>query len=449
MLDIQFIRENSEKVKKGVAAKQLDPKLVDKVLELDAKYRKLLGEVENLRSERNKAAQEKDIEKGKKVKSELQKKEPEFKKVEEEYKDAVNQIPNLPADDVPEGKDERENKVTRKWSPSSEASAYQGGEPKKFSAKGGPASGWDFKPKDHLELGEALDIIDVKVASKVTGARFGYLKGDAALLEFALIQHAFSVLTNSDELKKIADKVKEGYSSKPFIPIVPPVMVRPDVFGKMARLEPKEERYYIKSDDLYLIGSAEHTLGPMHMDEVLPEKNLPLRYVGFSTSFRREAGTYGKDTKGILRVHQFDKVEMESFTTPEDSDKEQDFFVAIQEYLMQSLEIPYQIVMICTGDMGAPDYRQIDLEAWLPGEGKYRETHTSDNMTDYQARRLNTRVQTKSKTEFVHMNDATAFAVGRTIIAILENYQQKDGSILIPKVLQKWVGKDKITSGAS
>src|SRR3990167_9993438 len=428
MLDIQFIRENSEKVKKGVAAKQLDPKIVDKVLGLDAKYRKLLAEVENLRSQRNKAAQEKDIEKGKKIKIELQKKEPEFKKVEEEYKDAINQIPNLPADDVPEGKDERENKVTRKW-----------GEPKKF----------DFKPKDHLELGEALDIIDVKVASKVTGARFGYLKGDAALLEFALIQHAFSVLTNTDELKKIANKVKEGYSSKPFIPIVPPVMVRPDVFGKMARLEPKEERYYIKSDDLYLIGSAEHTLGPMHMDEVLPEKNLPLRYVGFSTSFRREAGTYGKDTKGILRVHQFDKVEMESFTTPEDSDKEQDFFVAIQEYLMQSLEIPYQIVMICTGDMGAPDYRQVDLEAWLPGEGKYRETHTSDNMTDYQARRLNTRVQAKGKTGFVHMNDATAFAVGRTIIAILENYQQKDGSILIPKVLQKWVGKDKITSGAS
>src|SRR3989344_5809982 len=429
MLDIQFIRENSEKVKKGVAAKQLDPKLVDKVLELDAKYRKLLGEVEELRARRNEIAKKKPFDKaqGLKVKSELQKKEPEFKKVEEEYKDAINQIPNLPADDVPEGKDERENKVTRKW-----------GEPKKF----------DFKPKDHLELGEALDIIDVKVASKVTGARFGYLKGDAALLEFALIQHAFSVLTNSDELKKIADKVKEGYSSKPFIPIVPPVMVRPDVFGKMARLEPKEERYYIKSDDLYLIGSAEHTLGPMHMDEVIPEKYLPLRYVGFSTSFRREAGTYGKDTRGILRVHQFDKVEMEAFTTPEDSDKEQDFFVAIQEYLMQSLEIPYQIVMICTGDMGAPDYRQVDLEAWLPGEGKYRETHTSDNMTDYQARRLNTRVQAKGKTGFVHMNDATAFAVGRTIIAILENYQQKDGSILIPKVLQKWVGKDKITSGA-
>ena len=423
MLDIQFIRENTEKVKKGVSAKQLDAKLVDSLLQHDEKRRSLLQEIKKLRADRNKFAKEKNVEEGKKVKSELQKKEPELKKIEEEYKEALYQIPNLPADDVPVGKDEKENKVLRKW-----------GEPAKY----------DFKPKDHLELGEALDIIDVKIASKVSGARFGYLKGDAALLEFALIQHAFSVLTDADELKKIANKVKEGYYPNPFIPVVPPVMVRPGVFGKMARLEPKEERYYIKSDDLYLIGSAEHTLGPMHMDGVLPEKDLPIRYVGFSTSFRREAGTYGKDTRGILRVHQFDKVEMESFTTSENSDKEQDFFVAIQEYLMQSLEIPYQIVMICTGDMGAPDYRQIDLEAWLPGEGKYRETHTSDNMTDYQARRLNTKVQRKGKTEYVHMNDATAFAIGRTIIAILENYQQKDGTVVIPKVLQKYMGKEKI-----
>ena len=431
MLDIKFIRDNSDLVNK--AAKNKNVKIdVDQLLKLDEQRRELLTKIGSLREERNKKSKGKptaeEIIQMRKVGDEVKRLEAELGPVEQEWNQLMLKVPNVPWEDVPIGKSEEENQVVEKW-----------GTPRKF----------DFKPKDHLELGEALDIIDVKVASKVTGARFGYLKGDAALLEFALIQHAFSVLTNSDELKKIADKVKEGYSSKPFIPIVPPVMVRPDVFGKMARLEPKEERYYIKSDDLYLIGSAEHTLGPMHMDEVLPEKYLPLRYVGFSTSFRREAGTYGKDTRGILRVHQFDKVEMESFTTPEDSDNEQNFFVAIQEYLMQSLEIPYQIVMICTGDMGAPDYRQIDLEAWLPGEGKYRETHTSDNMTDYQARRLNTRVQTKSKTEFVHMNDATAFAVGRTIIAILENYQQKDGSILIPKVLQKWVGKDKITSGAS
>ena len=181
------------------------------------------------------------------------------------------------------------------------------------------------------------------------------------------------------------------------------------------------------------------------MDEVIVEKNFPIRYVGFSTSFRREAGSYGKDTRGILRVHQFNKIEMESFTLPENSLKEQEFFVSIQEYLMKSLEIPYQVVMICTGDIGKPDARQVDIESWLPGQNKYRETHTSDLMTDYQSRRLNTRVKRKNGSfEFVHMNDATAFAIGRTLIAIIENYQQKDGSIKVPVVLQKYTGFKKI-----
>ncbi|HUZ92396.1 MAG TPA: aminoacyl--tRNA ligase-related protein, partial [Candidatus Paceibacterota bacterium] len=209
--------------------------------------------------------------------------------------------------------------------------------------------------------------------------------------------------------------------------------------------EPKEERYYIPSDDAYLVGSAEHTLGPLHMDETIPEENLPLRYVGFSTAFRREAGSYGKDTKGILRVHQFDKIEIESFTLPEYAVTEQDFIVAIQENMMWELELPYQVVQICTGDMGGPDARQIDIETWIPSQGKYRETHTSDYMGDYQARRLNTKVKRKSgKTEFVHMNDATAFAIGRTLIAIMENYQTKDGKIEVPKVLQKYLGKKVI-----
>jgi seryl-tRNA synthetase len=212
----------------------------------------------------------------------------------------------------------------------------------------------------------------------------------------------------------------------------------------MDRFDPIEDRYYLEKDNALLVGSAEHTLGPMHMDEVLTEKDLPIRYLGYSTSFRREAGTYGKDTRGIFRVHQFDKVEIESFTTSEHGDKEQELMVAIQEYLLQKLEIPYQVIMICSGEMGKPDYRQIDIECWIPGQGRYRETHTSDYMTDYQARRLNTKVSIKGKTEFVHMNDATAIAIGRTIIAILENCQQKDGSVVIPKVLQKWVGKDKI-----
>jgi len=425
MLDVKFIRENLDKVKENLRKRKL-PVDVEQILSLDIERTSLLQKIENLRAERNKISKKptaKNIKRGKEIKEELKILEPQFKTVDQDLNRALWNLPNMLHPEVPLGKDESENVVIRQW-----------GEPKKF----------DFKPKDHLEIGERLEIIDVKTASKVTGARFGYLKGEAVLLEFALIQHGFSVLTDKKILKTIAEKIEKGYSAKPFIPVVPPVMIKEEVFNKMARLYPKEERYYIPSDNLYLIGSAEHTLGSMHLNEVIDEKNLPIRYAGFSTSFRREAGSYGKDTRGILRVHQFDKLEMESFTAPENSVKEQGFFVAIQEYLMQSLEIPYQVVMICTGDMGAPDYRQIDIEAWLPGQGRYRETHTADLMTDYQARRLNTKVRKAGKTEFIHMNDATAFAIGRTIIAILENYQQKDGSVVIPKVLRKYIGKERI-----
>ena len=425
MLDINYIRENVEKVKKVTISKQLNSSLVDELLRLDLKRRTLLKETEELRAERNIASKNEDIEKGKAVKENLQKNEPELAELEIKFKDILWQIPNIVSDDTLEGKDESVNKPIRKW-----------GTPKKF----------DFEPKDHLILGESLGVIDTITASKISGSRFGYLKGDLALMQFALIQFALGVLTDEKILKEIADKVETGYSAKTFIPIIPPVFIKPDIFERMARLNPKEDRYYIPTDDLYLIGSAEHTLGPMHMDETLNEKDMPKRYVGYSTSFRREAGSYGKDTKGILRVHQFDKLEIESFTTKEDSIKEQDFIIGIQEYLMQKLEIPYQVVSICTGDMGKPDFRQMDIESWMPGEGKYRETQTSDLMTDYQARRLGTKVRRAGgENEFAHMNDATVFAIGRTIIAIMENYQNEDGSITIPKVLQKWMGKEKIT----
>ena len=223
-------------------------------------------------------------------------------------------------------------------------------------------------------------------------------------------------------------------------------MIKPETFDRMARLEPREERYHITGDDLYLIGSAEHTLGPLHMDEILEETDLPIRYAGYSTSFRREAGSYGKDMKGILRLHQFDKVEMECFTKADSSIDEQNMLVAIQELLMQELNIPYQIVITSTGDQGDPDARHLDLDSWLPGQGKYRETHSADLMTDYQARRLKTRIRIKGqkKKELVHTNDATAFAIGRTLIAIMENYQQKDNTILVPEVLRPIVGKSVI-----
>ncbi|MBI4993729.1 serine--tRNA ligase [Candidatus Wolfebacteria bacterium] len=427
MLDINFIRNNPDAVREGISFKKADPRLVDDFLSFDKSWRELVNETDNLRSEQNKAGKNREIEKAKELKEQIRRNEERLKNVEEEREKILRLLPNLPMADVPAGKDESENQVIRKW-----------GEIPKF----------DFEPKDHLDLGEALDVIDVKTASEVSGSRFNYLKGGLAMLEFAIVQYVFSVLTNKEIVKKIAQKISPDFPDKVFTPVVPPVMIKPEIYVKMARLDPgqEEERFHLPNDNLYLVGSAEHTLGPIHMDKIIPEADLPLRYVGFSTAFRREAGSYGKDTRGILRVHQFDKIEMESFCLPELSVKEQDFFVAIQEYLLQELKLPYQAVAVCAGDMGGPDARQIDIETWMPGQNRYRETHTADLMTDYQARRLNTKIRrTDNSTEFIHMNDGTAFAIGRILIAIMENYQQKDGSILMPEVLQKYLGFEKIS----
>jgi len=426
MLSIDFIKENKKQVEQSIKKRgmQLD---LDKLLELDKKRRDLIAKVEKLRASRNKISEVKgkpsseQIEKATEIKNQLQSLEPDLKETEQQFNQLLARVPNLLHSDVPEGKDESDNKPIRKW-----------GAPPKFN----------FEPKDHVELGKKLDIIDTKKSAKISGARFCYLKNEAVLIQFALVQYTLNVLTSEKQLKKISQKVQKNYPAKPFIPVVPPVMIRPQVFKKMARLnkEDKEEKYYFPKDNIYLIGSAEHTLGPLHMNETIKEEKLPLRYLGYSTAFRREAGSYGKDTRGILRVHQFDKLEMESFTSSDDSFREQEFFIAIQEHLMQQLKIPYQVVAICTADMGKPDFRQVDVEAWIPSQEKYRETHTSDLMTDYQSRRLNTKVKKKDGTaEFVHMNDATAFAIGRTLIAILENYQKKNGSIEVPKALQKYL----------
>lgn len=422
MLDIKFIRQNPELVKEAARKKGVKVD-INQLLAVDERRRHILRELEQKRAEQNKGStggpkSPAEIEKLKKLKEEIKLLEEELGHVEKDFEEILSKVPNIPSDDTPVGHDESGNKVVREW---------------------GKIPVFDFKPKEHWQLGQELGILDIEHAGIISGTRFSYLKSEAALLEFALINFSFFVLTDGKILKKIAKSAKLDVSGKAFIPVVPPVFIKPDIFHKMARLEPKEERYYIPSDDLYLIGSAEHTLGPLHINEVLNKKDLPVRYVGFSTAFRREAGSYGKDTKGILRVHQFDKVEMESFTDSESSVREQEFFVAIQEYLMQSLRLPYRVTMICTGDMGVPDARQIDIETWMPGQNRYRETHTADLMTDYQARRLNTKVRIGGQTEFAHMNDATVLAVGRTIIAIMENYQTKNGTVKIPKVLQKYM----------
>lgn len=437
MLDIEFIQKHRDVVEKAIHDKKGDAVDLDRIISLYDERKTLRGKVSEVNEARNQAASERNIEKGRALKEELKVLEETLKEKDKEYVDLMIKIPNVPSADTPVGPDESGNKILRTF-----------GEPQKFS----------FEPKPHWEIGEALDIIDSETAATVTGARFTYLKGDAVLLQFALLQHALSVLTNEEKLKAIANDFNiDDINITPFIPIVPPVMVKPEVFNAMGRLEPREDKFFLESDNLFLVGSAEHTLGPMHMNHIFNEKDLPLRYIGYSTAFRREAGSYGKDTRGILRQHQFDKMELETFVLPEHSYKEQDFIVAIQEHLMQSLGLSYQIVAVCTGDMGKPDHRQIDIETWMPGQesedghrGVYRETHSSDLIGGFQPRRLNTRVRRSDGTiEHVHMNDATVFAVGRTLIAILENYQNEDGSVTVPDVLRPYVGKDVIMEHVS
>ncbi|HDM31793.1 MAG TPA: serine--tRNA ligase, partial [bacterium] len=401
-----------EKVKEGIRKKGVEVDL-DEILRLDEKRRKLQKRIDEIRAQKNKASREivrlKEAEREKLLKElkELDKEgdilEKEFKEIEKKFWDLMAKVPNLPFDEVPVGKDERDNVVLKEV-----------GEIPKF----------DFEPKDHLEIGEALDIIDVKRAAKTSGTRFGFLKGKAVLLEFALVNFALETL------------MKEG-----FVPVIPPVLIKEKPFWGMGYLDRgAEEVYFIEKDNLYLIGTAEQILGPMHMDEIFKEDELPKRYVGFSSCFRREAGSYGKDTRGIFRVHQFDKVEMFSFCKPEDSKKEHLFFLEMEERLMKALKIPYRVINICTGDLGDPAAAKFDIEAWLPGQGRYRETHSTSNCTDYQARRLNIRYRAKDgKLHFVHTINGTAFAIGRTIIAILENYQQKDGSVKVPEILQKYL----------
>ncbi len=427
MLDINFIRQNPDIIEKNnkIRKCKID---VREILKLDEEKRKLITEIDKKRAELNKQSKSRpspeEIKKLKKLGEDIKKEEQQLQEKEEQLKKLLNTLPNLTHESVPVGDDESGNKVIRKW---------------------GETTTFDFKPREHWELGEELGVIDTKRAGEISGSRFAYLKGDLARMQFAIIQYTLDRITDEKVIKEIIKKTKLKISSKPFTPVVPPIFIKPEVMQRMARLEPREERYYIASDDQYLVGSAEHTLGPLHMDEAINQSDLPIRYIGYSTAFRREAGSYGKDTKGILRVHQFDKLEIETFAAPAESMAEQDFIVAVQEYLLQGLKLPYQVVAICSGDMGGPDYRQIDIETWLPGQDRYRETNTSDYMTDYQSRRLNTKVRlADGKTVFAHMNDATAFAIGRTLIAIMENYQQKDGSIKIPKVLQPYMSGQKI-----
>ncbi len=436
MLDIKFIKENKDLVIAGILKKNSKVD-INELIDIDEKRLALMSVVEGLRSEQNKMSKviaiERDasirdqmISEMKIVKDDLNEKDEELKDVMSKWQSLMLKIPNIPSVDTPEGPDESGNQVIRSW---------------------GEIPQFPFTPKEHFELGKDLGIIDTETAGEVASSRFAYLKGDLVLLQFALIQMCLDFLTNKETLQKIATKAGLSLNVSEFMPVIPPVFVRPLVQVKMARYMTPEDHYMFPNDDLMLIGSAEHTLGSMHMNQIFEESDLPIRYAGYSTAFRREAGTAGKDTNGILRQHQFDKLEMEVFSLPENSTQEQNFLVAIQEHVLQTLNLPYQVIAVCTGDMGFPDTRQMDIETWMPGQNRYRETHSADFTGGFQSRRLNTRVRrADGKIEPVHMNDATVVAIGRTLIAIIENYQQEDGSIKIPEALQKYLGGKTLIS---
>ena len=425
MLDIKFIKENPDVVRAAIKNKKAADVDIDELLKLAEERKALKQKIDDVNRARNDAAKNRDIEAGKKLKEESAVFETELAAVEKKYLALMLKLPNIPSPDTPIGEDESANKVLR-----------QVGEKRNFGS---------YAPQEHFDIGEQLGLINSEKAGEVSGARFTYLMGDLALMQFALLNLSIKILTDEDILKEVATRAGLKVSTRPFIPVVPPYMMRSSVMNRMARLEPLDERYYYEKDDIVFVGSAEHTLGPLHMDEAVSEESLPLRYVGYSPAFRREAGSYGKDTKGIIRMHHFDKVEMETFCRPEDGYLEQDFLVALQEHLMQLLGLPYQIIICSTGDMGAADQRHIDLETWMPGQKTYRETHSADYMGGYQARRLNTRVKrADGSNEILHMNDATMVAMGRTLAAILENYQEPEGTVRVPKVLQQYVGKDVI-----
>ncbi|TAH32170.1 serine--tRNA ligase [Candidatus Saccharibacteria bacterium] len=431
MLDIQFIRDNAELVQKKSAEKGYKVN-IGELLELDTERRSKLTQVEELRSRRNQLTAEmkgqkpspEQVEQGKQLKEEIAARETELKTIDEKYEEQLKAVPNMPTDDVPVGHSEDENVVAKKV-----------GKPRDFG----------FTPKNHWEILEPRDMLDKERAAKIAGSRFGYLKGDLVRLQLAIEQYVMTTLGDESVIKKLIDENGLCVSSKPFTPVLPPAMLRTEPYKASARLNAEEVTYKIEQDDLWLQASAEHTLCTMYWNEILPEDMFPIRYIGFLTSFRREAGTYGKDTEGMIRWHQFDKLEMEVFSTPETGLEEHKLLIAIQEYLVQQLELPYQVLQKCTFDIGKPNARGVDIEVWFPGQQKYRETHTADYMTDYQARDLKTRIRRgDGNVELVHTNDATAFATNRIMAAIVENNQNEDGTIVVPEVLRPYIGGKEV-----
>ncbi len=415
MLDPALLKENIEILKLNISRRNLDVD-IDLLIELNEERKKLRFEAEQKRSNQKELGKEianADKEKKEALLNQASELSSEvkslFEKVDQKDEEFLNQwikIPNIISDSSPDGKSDSDNKEIKKI-----------GNIKEIK-----------NPKDHLEIASKLNLIDVEKASEVSGSRFAYLFGDLVKIEFNLVSWALNIL-----------------SEKGFTPTVPPVLVRENaLYGTGFFPDDAEQVYEIPNDDLFLVGTSEVPLAALHTNEILNIKELPIRYAGFSTCFRREAGTYGKDTTGIFRVHQFDKVEMFSFCDPSKSNEEHEFILSVEEELLQALEIPYRVVDVCAGDLGASAAKKFDIEAWIPSQNTYREVTSCSNTTNYQARRLNIRGKNKEKTSILHTLNGTAIAVGRILIALIENNQKEDGSVEFSDDLAAIIGVEKL-----
>jgi seryl-tRNA synthetase len=420
MLDLKLIRSDPERVKAALARRGAAER-VDELLALDARRRELLPALENAQSERKSLS--KQVGEAKKagedaaelmatvqgLKQRIESGKEELEQVEAEIASLALTLPNLPDPEAPDGLTEEDAVVVREV---------------------GTRTEFDFEPRDHLQIGTELGLIDMEAAARLSGSRFAYLKGDLVMLELALVHFAIDLVRG------------EGHE-----PVVPPVLVREEALEATGFLPgDRDQIYEIPKDELFLAGTSEVGLAGLHAGEILDADALPLRYCGFSTCFRREAGAAGRDTRGIFRVHQFDKVEMFSFVEPSESATEHERLLAIEERILAELEIPYRVVNVAVGDLGAPAAKKFDCEAWIPSQERYRELTSCSNTTDYQARRMGCRYRPSGgeSPEAVHTLNGTAVAVGRTMIALIENRQERDGTFTLPKILHQYGSPERI-----
>ena len=421
MLDLKLIRSDPERVKAALARRGAGEQ-VDELLGLDARRRELLPQIENAQAERKTLskqigeAKQRGEEAGEEMaavqslKEQIEVGKAELERVEAELEQVATALPNLPDPDAPDGMTEEDAVVLREE---------------------GERPSFDFEPRDHLEIGTEFGLIDMEAGARVSGSRFAYLKGDLVMLELALVRFALELVRG------------EGHE-----PVVPPVLVREEaLLGTGFLPGDRDQIYEVPKDELFLVGTSEVSLAALHADQILEADQLPLRYAGFSPCFRREAGAAGRDTRGIFRVHQFDKVEMFSFVEPSESSAEHERLLAIEERILSELEIPYRVVNVAAGDLGAPAAKKYDCEAWIPSQERYRELTSCSNTTDYQARRLACRYRSADgeSPQMVHTLNGTAVAVGRTMIALIENRQERDGSFTLPTILHSYGSPERIS----